>query len=113
MRRPKKRRTRSTWMKSMRLLSRTSVTRESFSRPDVDDDIAHDDEDYHSALLDYREASDLLKEACGSYPVVVPTRPDKPKVKGKGESAKKKLDVARLAKDRRVLDDRQTLSKNG
>ena len=49
---------------------------------DVDDDLATDDEDYHSALVGYREARDLLKEARvarGFYPVVVPIRPEKEK----------------------------------
>ena len=42
---------------------------------DIDDDLAHDDEEYHEALLRYREARDLMKEARvarGFYPVVVP-----------------------------------------
>ena len=54
--------------------------------------IALDGEDYHSALLGYREARALLKEvrvARGFYPVVVPVRPDKPKGKGKSESPDK------------------------
>ena len=48
---------------------------------DIDDDLALDDEEYHEALLGYREARDLMKEARvarGFYPVVAPIRSDKP-----------------------------------
>ena len=41
---------------------------------DIDDDLALDDEECREALLGYREARDLMKEARvarGSYPVVV------------------------------------------
>ena len=57
---------------------------------DIDDDLALDDEEYHEALLGYREARDLMKEARvarGFYPVVVPIRSDKPAGKGKGDSS--------------------------
>ena len=57
---------------------------------DVDDDLAIDDEEYHEALLGYREARDLMKEARvarGFHPVVVPIRSDKPTGRGKGESS--------------------------
>ena len=30
---------------------------------DIDDDLALDDEEYHEAILGYREARDLIKEA--------------------------------------------------
>ena len=49
-----------------------------------------DDEEYHEALLGYREARDHMKEARvarGLYPVVVPIRSDKPNGKGKGDSS--------------------------
>ena len=52
---------------------------------DIDDDLAPDDE-YHGALLGYREARDLMEEARvarGFYPVVVPIRSDKPTSRGK------------------------------
>ena len=52
---------------------------------DIDEDLALDDEEYHEALFGYREARDLMKEARGCCPVVVPTRSDKPTGKGKGE----------------------------
>ena len=55
---------------------------------DVDDDLAIDDEEYHEALLGYREARDLMEEARvarGFYPVVDPIRSDKPTGKGKSE----------------------------
>ena len=42
---------------------------------DIDDDLVLDNEEYHEALLGYREARDLMKEARvarGFYPVVVP-----------------------------------------
>ena len=42
---------------------------------DIRDDLALDDEEYHEALLGFREARDLTKEARvarGFYPVVVP-----------------------------------------
>ena len=48
---------------------------------DIDDDLALDDEEYHEALLGYREARDLMKEARiarGFYLVVVPIRSHKP-----------------------------------
>ena len=48
---------------------------------DIDDAFALDDEEYHDALLGYREARELMKEARvarGFYPVVVPIRSDKP-----------------------------------
>ena len=57
---------------------------------DIDDDLALDDEEYHEALLGYREARDLMKEARvarGFYPVVVPIRSDKPTGRGKGDSS--------------------------
>ena len=57
---------------------------------DIDDDLALDDEEYHEALLGYREARDLMKEARvprGFYPVVVSIRSDKPAGKGKGDSS--------------------------
>ena len=57
---------------------------------DIDDDLALDDEEYHEALLGYREARDLMKEArvaCGFYPVVVSIRLDKPTGRGKGDSS--------------------------
>ena len=47
---------------------------------DIDDDLALDDKEYHDALLGYREARDLMKEARvarGFYPVVVPIRSDR------------------------------------
>ena len=56
---------------------------------DIDDDLAFDDEKYHEALLGYREARDLMKEARiarGFYPVVDPIRSDKPAGRGKGDS---------------------------
>ena len=54
---------------------------------DIDDDLAFDDEEFHEALLGYREARDFMKEArFGFYPVVVPIRSDKPTGKGKGDS---------------------------
>ena len=46
--------------------------------------------EYHEALLGYREARDLMKEARvvrGFYPVVVPIRSDKPTGRGKGDSS--------------------------
>ena len=57
---------------------------------DIDDDLALDDEEYHEALLGFREARDLMKEARvarGFYPVVVPIRSDKPTGRGKGDSS--------------------------
>ena len=57
---------------------------------DIDDDLAIDDEEYHEALLGYREARDLLKEARvarGFYSVVAPIRSDKPTGRGKGDSS--------------------------
>ena len=57
---------------------------------DIDDDLALDDEEYHEALLGYREARDLMKEARvarGFYPVVVPIRSDKPTGRVKGDSS--------------------------
>ena len=57
---------------------------------DIDDDLALDDEEYHEALLGYREARDLMKEARvarGFYPVVVTIRSDKPTGRGKGDSS--------------------------
>ena len=57
---------------------------------DVDDDLAIDDEEYHEALLGYREARDLMEEARvarGFYPVFVPIRADKPTGRGKSESS--------------------------
>ena len=57
---------------------------------DIDDDLAIDDEEYHEALLGYREARDLMNEApvaCGFYPVVVPILSDKPIGRGKGDSS--------------------------
>ena len=56
----------------------------------MDDDLAIDDWEYHEALLGYREARDLFKEARvarGFYPVVVPIRSDKPTGRGKGDSS--------------------------
>ena len=58
---------------------------------DIDDDLALDDEEYHEALLGYREARDLMKEARvarGFYPVGVSIRSDKPTGRGKGDSSK-------------------------
>ena len=57
---------------------------------DIDDGLALDDEEYHEALLGYREARDLMMEARvarGFYPVVVPIRSDKPTGRGKGDSS--------------------------
>ena len=57
---------------------------------DIDDDLAHDDEENHEALLGYREARDLTKEARvarGFYTVVVPIRSHKPTGRGKGDSS--------------------------
>ena len=57
---------------------------------DIDDDLALDDEEYHEALLGYREARDLMKEARvarGFYPVVVSMRSDNPSGRGKGDSS--------------------------
>ena len=57
---------------------------------DIDVDLAVDDEDCHEALLGYREARDLVKEARvarGFYPVFVPIRSDKPMGRGKRESS--------------------------
>ena len=57
---------------------------------DIDDDLALDDEEYHEALLGYREARDLMKEARvarGFYPVAVRIRSDKPTGRGKSESS--------------------------
>ena len=57
---------------------------------DVNDDLAIDDEEFHEALLCYREARDLMKEARVArefHPVVVPIRSDKPTGRGKGESS--------------------------
>ena len=57
---------------------------------DIDDDVALDDEEYHEAILGYRVARDLMKEARvarGFYPVVVPIRSDKPTGRGKGDSS--------------------------
>ena len=57
---------------------------------DIDDDMALGDEEYHEALLGYREARDLMKEARvarGFYPVVVPIRSDKHTGRGKGGSS--------------------------
>ena len=54
---------------------------------DTDDDLALDDEEYHEALLGYREARDLTKKArvAGAfYPVVVPIRSEKATGRGKG-----------------------------
>ena len=48
------------------------------------------DEEYHEALLGYREARDLMKEARvarGFYPVVVPIRTDKRTGRGNGDSS--------------------------
>ena len=48
------------------------------------------DEEYHEALLGYREARDLMKEARvarGFFPVVVPIRSDKPTGRGKEDSS--------------------------
>ena len=56
----------------------------------VDDGLPIDDEAYHEALLGYREARDLMKEARiarGFYSVVVPICSDKPTGSGKGESS--------------------------
>ena len=58
---------------------------------DSDDDLALDDEEYHEALLGYREARDLMKEARaarGFYPVVVTIRTEKPVGRGKGDSSR-------------------------
>ena len=57
---------------------------------DIDVDLALDDEEYHDALLGYREARDLMKGACvahGFYPVVVTIRSDKPTGRGRGDSS--------------------------
>ena len=56
---------------------------------DIGDELALDDEEYHKALLGYREARDLMKEARvarGFYAVVVPNSSDKPTGRGKGDS---------------------------
>ena len=56
----------------------------------IDVDVALDDEEHHQALLGYREAPDLIKEARvarGFYPVVVSIRSDKPTGRGKGDSS--------------------------
>ena len=53
---------------------------------DVDDEVAFDDEEYREALLGYREARDLMKEARLAREfshVAVPIRSDKPT--GRGE----------------------------
>ena len=53
---------------------------------DVDDDLAIDDEDYHEALLVYRDARDLMSEALvarGFNPLVVPFRSDEPTGRGR------------------------------
>ena len=84
---------------------------------DIDDDLALGDEEYHEALLGYREARDLMKEARvagGFFPVVVPIRSDKPTGRGKGDSSSVKkcvarLVVARVEEDGKVLDDLPTL----
>ena len=60
---------------------------------DIDDDLALDDEEYHEALLGYREARDLMKEARvarGFYPVVVPIRSDHPTSVSRGRGRKGK-----------------------
>ena len=57
---------------------------------DINDDLALGDEEYHEALLGYREARDLMKEARvarGFHPVAVPFRSDKPTGRGKGDSS--------------------------
>ena len=57
---------------------------------DIGDDLALDVEEYHEALLGFREARDLIKEARaarGFYLVVVPIRSDKPTGRGKGDSS--------------------------
>ena len=62
---------------------------------DIDDDLAIDDEEYHEALLGYREARELMKEARvarGFYPVVLSIRSDKPTGRGKGvEDAQERM----------------------
>ena len=59
--------------------------------PDVDDDTALDDEDYHSALFGYREVRDLPNEARvarGFCPFVVPIRPGQAHGQGEGRISK-------------------------
>ena len=54
---------------------------------DIVDDLAVDDEEHHEALLGYREARELMKEARGFYPVVVFICSDKTTGRGKGDSS--------------------------
>ena len=68
---------------------------------DVDDDLVIDAEEYHEALLGYREARDLMKEARvarGFYPVVVTIRSDKPPGRGKVNPQMTRMWVARLGR---------------
>ena len=70
---------------------------------DIDDDLAPDDDEYHGALLGYREARDLMKEARvarGFYPVVVPTRSDKPTSRGKGDPSSVKNVSGKTGRDK-------------
>ena len=71
---------------------------------DIDDDLALDDEEYHEALLGYREARDLMKEARvarGFYPVVVPKR----------QKCVERLVVARVQEDRKKGSGRPSDSR--
>ena len=83
---------------------------------DIDDDLALGDEEYHDALLGYREARDLMKEtrvARGFCLVVVPFVPTSPLAKEKvlpqvtGILAR--LVVTEVEEDRKFLDDLPTL----
>ena len=90
------------------------MTRDSFLATedvlsDVDDDMALDDEDCHRCTLGLPRGERLaegslwlLSRGC---PRIAQTSP---RSRGRA-SLQTKLDVARLAKDRRVLDDPQTL----
>ena len=60
---------------------------------DIEDDLALDDEEYYEALLGYREARDLMKEARvarGFYPVVVLIRSHHPTSVSRGRGRKGK-----------------------
>ena len=81
---------------------------------DIDDDLATDE--YHEALLGYREARGLMMEARvarGFYPVVVPIRSDKPAGRGKGDSSSVKnvsgTGRGKGARGSKGLDDLPTL----
>ena len=82
---------------------------------DIDDDLALDDEEYHEALLGYREARDLMKEARvarGFYLVVVPIRSllaEEKVIPQVSKMCVARLVVARVEEDRKVLEDLPTL----